>query len=92
MYNYRMSFTKNELIAGKCWLDSNFPEIEELDITYVTLRFNMPQYAAEYVRKNWYENVFVIKPFKTSEIYSKTPPSSSSSSLYSDHSSSSSEV
>jgi len=75
-----MPFTVNQKIAGKCWLDSNFPHVQELDIAYLTLRFDMPEYAAAYIRDNWFENASVKKPFSTSEIYSKE--SESSSSLY----------
>ena len=76
----KMSFTVNQKIAGKCWLDNNFPNVEELDIAYLTVRFDMPGYAAAYIRDNWFENASVKKPFSTSELYSKSE--SSSSSLY----------
>ena len=74
-----MVFTENELIAGKCWLDRNFPNVEEVDITYLKIRFDMPNYAEDYIRKKWFLKHNIKKPFKNSEIYSKTAASSSSS-------------
>lgn len=76
-----MTFTVNELIAGRCWVENNFPDADEIDLAYLISRFGMPKYAAEYVRKHWILNTTIIKPFKNSEIYSKSS-SSSSSSLY----------
>ena len=76
-----MEFSKNQLIAGKCWIDRNFPDVQEVDIAYLKARFDMPDHAAAYIRQIWFVNIFVKKPFKNSEIYTKNQ-SPSSSSLY----------
>ena len=72
-----MEDTLNE---GKRWIDIHFPDTEEVDLTYLTIRFNPPQQTKIYIRAHWFKNNVVKKPFKTSEIYSKNE--SSSSSLY----------
>lgn len=76
----KMDFTPNQIIAGKCWVDRNFPGVQEVDIAYLKARFDMPDYAEAYIRKEWFINDRIKKPFNNSEIYSKS--SSSSSSLY----------
>jgi len=87
-----MSYTDTQLKAGKQWIDIHFPDTTEVDLTYLTLRFNMPKTTEAYIRTNWFRNNFVKKPFKKSEIYSLNESSSSSSSLYTEKSLSSFEV
>ena len=76
-------FSENELIAGKCWIDSKFPKSELVDIALLKCKYDMPEYAEAYVREKWFIVESIKKPFQKSEIYSRTSPfSSSSSSLY----------
>ena len=72
-------FSANHLLAGKLWLDRNFPDTTEVDIAYLKARFDMPAHAEAYVRQNWHKNNNQKKPFANSEIYQKSNPCSSSS-------------
>ena len=61
-------FSANRLLAGKLWLDRNFPGTTEVDIAYLKARFNMPAHAEDFIKHNWHKNDNKKKPFANSEI------------------------
>ena len=88
------SATDNELIAGKLWFDSRFPDATTHDLLMLKEKYKIPFYAEVFLKKKWFHDTTLKKPFFNSQIYRKDPHHSSSqhSSLYTLKSESSSEV